>query len=95
MIGTEDLNRAKELLNSDKIAEAIELLNSLIEDEDAHLKDEAYYVRGNAFRRGNNWREAINDYSRAIELNPDSPALAMRQSCIEILDFFNKDMFNH
>lgn len=95
MISTEDLNRAKELLNSDKITEAIELLNRLIEDEDAHLKDEAYYVRGNAFRRGNNWREAINDYSRAIELNPDSPALAMRQSCIEILDFFNKDMFNH
>lgn len=95
MISTEDLNRAKELLNSDKITEAIELLNRLIEDEDAHLKDEAYYVRGNAFRRGNNWREAINDYSRAIELNPDSPALSMRQSCIEILDFFNKDMFNH
>lgn len=95
MISTEDLNRAKELLNSDKITEAIELLNRLIEDEDAHLKDEAYYVRGNAFRRGNNWREAINDYSRAIELNPDSPALAMRQGCIEILDFFNKDMFNH
>ena len=95
MIKIEDLNKAKELLNSDKVAEAIELLGRLIEDEDTNLKDEAYYLRGNAFRRGNNWKQAIDDYTRAIELNPNSPALAMRQSCIEILDFYNKDMFNH
>lgn len=95
MIKIEDLNKAKELLNSDKVAEAIELLSRLIEEEDTQLKDEAYYARGNAFRRGNNWKQAIDDYTRAIELNPNSPALAMRQSCIEILDFYNKDMFNH
>ncbi len=95
MIKKEDIEKAKELLDREKISDAIELLNTLVADEDDTLKDEAYYVRGNAFRRGNNWAEAINSYTRAIELNPDSPAVAMRKNSIEILNFFNKDMFNH
>ncbi len=95
MIKIEDINRAKALLEVDKVQEAIALLDTLIAEEGDTLKDEAFYVRGNAFRRGNHWKEAINSYTRAIELNPDSPALAMRDSCIEILNFFNKDMFNH
>ncbi len=95
MIRIDDIERAKGLLEADKVQEAIALLDMLIADEEDMLKDEAFYVRGNAFRRGNHWREAINSYTRAIELNPQSPALAMRESCIEILNFFNKDMFNH
>ena len=95
MIRIEDIDKAKELLNSDKIAEAKSLLDSLIADDDTELKDIAFYLRGNAYRRGNNWKEAIDDYTQAVELNPDSPAKALREDCIEILDFYNKDMFNH
>ncbi len=95
MILKEDIEKAKRLLEEDKVGEAIEILDALIADENEALKDEAYYVRGNAFRRGNRWAEAINSYTRAIELNPQSPAVAMRKNSIEILNFFNKDMFNH
>ncbi|MCI6901422.1 MAG: tetratricopeptide repeat protein [Bacteroidales bacterium] len=95
MISADDIEKAKALLAEDKLEEAMSLLDKLVADKDNELKDEAYYVRGNAFRRGNHWKEAINNYTRAIELNPQSPAAAMKASCIEILDFFNKDMFNH
>lgn len=94
MISADDIEKAKVLLAEDKLEEAMSLLDKLVADKDNELKDEAYYVRGNAFRRGNHWKEAINNYTRAIELNPQSPAAAMKASCIEILDFFNKDMFN-
>lgn len=95
MIKKEDLDKARELLKADRPQQAIALLDALLEDGQDENKDEAYYLRGNAYRRSENWREAINNYTRAVELNPSSPALAMRNSCIEILNFFNKDMFNH
>lgn len=95
MITSDDIAKAKALLAEDRLEEAMRLLDTLVADKDNELKDQAYYVRGNAFRRGNHWKEAINNYTRAIELNPHSPAVAMKANCIEILDFFNKDMFNH
>jgi tetratricopeptide (TPR) repeat protein len=94
MIDKIEIEKAKTLLDQNNIGEAIALLEKLVEDPSNENKDVAYYVLGNAYRRGNNWQNAINSYSRAIELNPSSPAKEMRASCIKILDFYNKDMYN-
>ena len=94
MISKAEIEKAKTLLDENKVQEAIELLNTLVADCEQENKDVAYYVLGNAYRRGNNWQEAINSYSRAIEINPSSPAKEMRANCIKILDFYNKDMYN-
>lgn len=40
-------------------------------------------------------RQALNNYLMAIELNPDSPAQTAYNAQIKILDFYNKDMYNH
>ncbi len=37
---------------------------------------------------------AINDYLRALEINPQSTARAALQSATEILDYRNTDLFN-
>ena len=37
---------------------------------------------------------ALNNYQKAIDLNPESPAADARQMVIDILNFFNKDMYN-
>ena len=94
MISKADIEKAKSLLDDNKIEEAIEFLKTLVEECEEENKDVAYYVLGNAYRRGNNWQDAINSYSRAVEINPSSPAKEMRESCIKILDFYNKDMYN-
>ena len=94
MISKSDIEKAKALLDENKIQEAIAFLESLVADSSTENKDVAYYVLGNAYRRGNNWQDAINSYSRAVELNPESPAKEMRANCIKILDFYNKDMYN-
>ena len=39
--------------------------------------------------------KALNNYLMAIELNPDSPAQTAYNAQIKILDFYNKDMYNH
>ena len=95
MINTEDIETSRALLEQGRIEDAIKKLEGLTNDESDELKDVAYYLLGNAYRRGNNWKDAINNYTRAIELNPDSPAVALRKNCIEILNFYNTDMYNH
>ena len=94
MISIADIEKAKTLLDGNKIKEAIDFLKTLVEDSQEENKDVAYYVLGNAYRRGNNWQDAINSYSRAVEINPSSPTKEMRANCIKILDFYNKDMYN-
>ena len=37
---------------------------------------------------------ALNNYLEAIDRNPDSPAFEARKMAMDILEFYNKDMFN-
>lgn len=56
--------------------------------------DEAYFLLGNAYRRNERWGDAMNAYQQAMDLNPESPAQLAYRSIVEVLDFYNKDMFN-
>ena len=53
-----------------------------------------WYERGNAFRKESKWHEAINCYIRAIELDPDSPAVEAKRMLDDIMAFYCKDMYN-
>ena len=37
---------------------------------------------------------AINNYLEALNINPDSPAKQALEIANDILDFYNKDMYN-
>lgn len=41
-----------------------------------------------------NWKEAIDCYTKAISLNPNSEAKELRQMALSILEFYHKDTFN-
>lgn len=85
--------RAKVLLAADKADEAIGLLNDF-RDGGGEMDDELFYLLGNAWRKKGNWQMAMNNYLEAIHLNPESPARQALDIANEILDFFNKDMYN-
>ncbi|MBP6064610.1 tetratricopeptide repeat protein [Bacteroides sp.] len=87
------LKTIKELINEGKVEEAIQALDQLILT-DSVPKDEAYYLRGNAYRKQGNWQQALNNYQESIELNPQGPATEARRMVMDIMNFFNKDMFN-
>ena len=83
----------RQLINDNKTDEALHLLDEYIKENDSD--DEAYYLRGNVYRKMGDIRQALNNYLMAIELNPDSPAQTAYNAQIKILDFYNKDMYNH
>jgi len=87
------MQHIKDLIYEGKTEEAIRLLDKIIELEEQ--LDEAWYLRGNAYRKQGDTRQALNSYLRAMELNPDSPAHHAYKMLIDILDFYNKDMYNH
>jgi tetratricopeptide (TPR) repeat protein len=86
------MERIKQLIDEGKIAEALCLLNELIADDST--SDEAFYLRGNVYRKLGDWREALNNYLVAKELNPQSPAHKAYQMVMDILDFHTKDTLN-
>ncbi len=80
-------------ISDGNITEALYLLDKQLEISSEHV-DELYYLRGNAYRKLSNWQMALNNYQKAIELNPASPAAHAREMIMNILEFYNKDMYN-
>ena len=89
----DQLKTIKELINQGDIEKALQALDEFLRTEPV-VKDEAYYLMGNAYRKLGDWQKAHNNYQSAIELNPDSPALQARKMVMDILNFYNKDMYN-
>jgi tetratricopeptide (TPR) repeat protein len=90
----EQLKTIKELISQGNVEQAIQMLDDYLQDSST-FRDEAFYLRGNAYRKLGNWKEALNNYRLAIELNPESPAVQAQQMAMHILNFYNKDMYNH
>ena len=87
------MNQIKKLLREDKTSQAIEELNNFISTH-PDCDDEPYYLLGNAWRKQGNWQFALNNYMEAIDRNPESPAVEAKRMVMDILEFYNKDMFN-
>ena len=91
----ESVNLVKEHISKGNVNEAIEMLNELLGSLTLPCNaDELYYLRGNAYRKLGNWQQALNNYLEAINLNPQSPAVHAREMIMNILEFYNKDMYN-
>lgn len=55
---------------------------------------EEYYQRGKEHQRAGNWQDAIHCYIEAIEIDAESPAVEAKKMVEDILNFYNKDMYN-
>ena len=82
----------KELIKEGQLETAIEQLSQYIQLDSTD--DEPYYLLGNAYRKQGNWQLALNNYLEAMERNPESPAVHAYQLTMDILNFYNKDMYN-
>lgn len=85
--------KLKSLLDAHKADEAISLVESY-RAEGGVMDDELFYLLGNAHRKKGDWQMAMNNYLEAIHINPESPAKRALEIANEILDFYNKDMYN-
>ncbi len=87
-----DLSKIQTNIDQNKIDVAIEQLGELIKENPGD--DKLYYLMGNAYRKQENWQMAINSYLEAVEINPDNPAAEAKDMLLDILEFYNKDMYN-
>lgn len=58
------------------------------------LDDNAFYLRGNVYRKMNRFGDALNDYHKAVELNAQSPAAIAIEIINDIMDFRHVDLLN-
>ena len=72
----ERLNTIKELINQGNVEQAIQQLDEILQT-DFPGKDEAYYLRGNAYRKQGNWQQALNNYQYAHRPEPRKPRHSM------------------
>ena len=86
------LEDIKLILDGNDVEMAINALSEYINNNPT--SDEAYFMRGNAYRRLNDWKNAINNYCEAMSINPDSPATEAYNAIQEILGFYNTDLYN-
>lgn len=90
------LQEIKSLLDNSRSEDVIKEVNDYLTDATLPVKDRAtaYYMRGNAYRQLGDWRRVMNDYCEAMDLDPDGPAAEAYRSVVEILNFYNHDMYN-
>lgn len=88
-----EIDEIKQLITDNRLETAISRLDAIIE---ANPKsDEAYLLRGHAHRKMENWKGALSDYAAARDINPDNAAATIAyDSTVEVLNFYNKDLYN-
>ena len=75
--------------------EAVERLTEYINTHEGDPSlDEALTLRGMRYWGMQKRSAAINDYLAAIRLNPRSRAVQALKAANEILDYYNKDLYN-
>ena len=82
----------QQLITEDRYNEALSMLNKWIGESPED--DEAYYLRGALYKQLGKWGESLSDLNKAIAINPDSPAVTLRQLLQEIIDFRHTDLLN-
>lgn len=87
-----EVEEIRALIDANRTEEAIRLLDGMIGSEPQD--DRLLFLRGNAYRKRDNWKMAISDYCKAADINPDGPAAAAYRAAIEILEYRNTDLLN-
>ena len=82
------MEKILELYNANKLEDALEQLKAIPEDADS------LYMRGKILWKMGRRSEAITAYGEAVALNEDSPAAIALQQARQIMDFYNKDLYN-
>ncbi len=81
------------MLREGQIDEAVSRLSEQIQAA-ATPGDRLYYLLGNAYRKRGDFAQALNCYSEAMAVNPDSPAAVAHQMLMNIIEFYHKDYYN-
>lgn len=84
-------SEVEQMMSAGDYDNALEAFNNAIETGgDAEL----FYQRGRLLWKLGRKTEAMSDYGRAVELDPESQAAVALKMAREVMDFFNRDLYN-
>ena len=87
------LQLAKQHFEAGELEIAHNILDSIVLQNEPVA--EAFMVRGLIHFRKQKWGDAINDFARVLELDPDNSEARHRMEMVKnILGYFTPDMFN-
>ena len=92
------IEQIKEMLGRSESRDVIAYCDYIIEKEDSDENKkyiaQLFYLRGNAYRQLGEWGKAMSSWLEASERDPESPAKQAYAHALEILDFYNHDLYN-
>lgn len=91
-ISTEIKQKTQELIKAGSLAKAVEVLTEHLQQNEEC--DEAWFMLGNAYRKSEDWKNAMDSYAKAMEINPESPAKDAYNMIVEILNFYDIQRYN-
>ena len=87
----EELNRVVELIKVEKAVEAKKIFDKIKAEESV----EYFMVKGQLKQKFQQWGEAMNAYSKVVDMAPDNEEAKSNLHLIQnILNFWNPEMFN-
>ncbi len=92
----DEFSHITQLLHASRPEEAISVARDVLKRKSLTQADkaEAYYLMGNAYRQLNDFKEAMNCYCEAMELDPHSPAAMAYEAAQEVMGFYDHDLYN-
>ena len=92
------IQEIKEMLARSESRDVISHCDYIIEnqntEENKKFIAQLFYLRGNAYRQLGNWGKAMSSYLEASERDPEGPAKQACANALQILDFYNRDLYN-
>lgn len=86
-----ELQKVIELLEAEKANAALDIFNQI----DAIETVEYFLVKGKLEQKFQNWGEALNAFTKVMEIDPQNKEAQNRLQIIRgILNFWNPEMFN-
>lgn len=69
---------------------------ALVQEQQSVFENNAtlFYLQGKIHMKRSNWGEAMSSFLKAESLDPLGPAHECMQMLTEIMEFYNKDMYN-
>lgn len=90
-MNSERLNRVEELISEEKALEARSIFKDIKPEETVKY----YFVKGVLEQKFQNWGQAINAFSKVVEMEPGNVEAQNNLHVIQnILNFWNPEMFN-
>ena len=94
MIKEDTIQQIKDMLARSESRDVIAHCDYLIENNKDEDKKVIGHLRGNAYRQLGDWGKAMSSYLEAAERDPEGPAKQAYAHALEILDFYNHDLYN-